>query len=44
MFVFGNLEFDYRNNIINNATSWELYDTDEVDIADNYTFKYLTET
>lgn len=44
MFVFGNLEFDYRNNIINNATGWELYDTDEVNIADNYTFKYLTET
>jgi hypothetical protein len=43
MFVFGNLEFDYRNNIINNLTGWEVYDTDEVDIADAYTFKYLTE-
>lgn len=44
MFVFGNLEFDYRNNIINNLTGWEVYDTDEVNIADDYTFKYLTET
>jgi hypothetical protein len=43
MFVFGNLEFDYRNNIINNLTGWEVYDTEEVDIADAYTFKYLTE-
>lgn len=41
-FVFGNLEFDYRNNFIN-CTGWEKYDSTEADIADNYSFTYLYE-
>lgn len=44
IFCFGNLEFDYRNNTINNLTGWEIWDSNELDIDDNYSFNYLYET
>jgi hypothetical protein len=40
-FVFGNLEFDYRNNVINNLTGWEVFDSTEIDVNDIYSYTYL---